>query len=456
MNSFDTIAAIATAPGEAAISIVRISGPRAFEIADKIFAGPGAPLSKRPGGTFVHGKVKDKNGGHADDVIALIMCAPNSYTGEHTIELQGHGGYVAVKNVFQAALDAGARSAEPGEFTKRAFLNGRMDLTQAEAVLDLIKSRSDRAAHSAMTQLEGALSGKIKAIYDAIMACAADLEASLDFSEDDIVPIDLAEVVKRLDAPLKECEKLLGTWEEGHLLRDGALIVLAGATNAGKSTLFNKLLGKERAIVSHHSGTTRDTIEELMILDGFPIRLVDTAGFSNSNCEIELEGIKRAKYYVKCSDICLYICESSHYIDENERIFIDSIDKNKLIFIESKVDCKNTNRNDSITDNMVIECSAKKEIGIEIIKESIKNRLLSSKFHQESDGISISSRHKHLVSNCLAEISKSIELLSIGDSKVVLAAAHLRNASECLGTITGKVYSTELLDAIFSRFCVGK
>jgi len=289
----DTIAAIATAPGEGAIAIVRLTGPASHAIADHIFKGKGAPPSRRPGQSFLHGSIISTNG-MADEVILLIYRAPHSYTREDAIEIQGHGGFAAAKRILRAVLEAGARMAEPGEFTKRAFLSGRIDLLQAEAVLDLIRARSDRAADAALEQLTGSLSKDFDELYDHTLALAANLEATLDFSEDELPESVMLDVITRRHDVESEFKSLLDSWDEGHLLREGALVVISGKPNVGKSTLLNALVGKDRAIVNPMAGTTRDTIEEQLVISGFMVRIIDTAGLRESPCEIEKEGVSRA------------------------------------------------------------------------------------------------------------------------------------------------------------------
>ncbi len=276
----DTIAAISTAAGEGGISVIRISGPDTYRIADDIFAGSGPPPSRREPFTFAYGHVTDVGGRMIDEVLMLFMRAPRSYTREDMVEIHGHGGGIQSRQLLRRVLEAGARSAEPGEFTRRAFLHGRIDLTQAEAVLDLIRARSDRAAGAAIDQLGGFITKRVTNIYDNAMSVAGDLEATMDFPEDELPEAVMADIRQRLDGVDRDMAELLSTWGEGRVLREGVLAVIAGKPNVGKSTLLNALLGSERAIVSDVPGTTRDHIEEVWILDGIPIRLVDTAGLS--------------------------------------------------------------------------------------------------------------------------------------------------------------------------------
>jgi tRNA modification GTPase len=310
MSTTDTIAAIATPPGQGGVGIVRVSGSKVWKIADQIFRSSETP-SKAKGGTFLHGKVIAADGTEIDEALCLIFRAPKSYTGEDTIEIQGHGGPVVLKKILRRCLDAGARMAEPGEFTKRAFLNGKMDLVQAEAVADLIHAQSDRAAKAALEQLEGGLSRQFNALYDGLMETAADIETTLDFVEDELPEDVFPSLGKKLDESFQGLENLLATWDEGRLLREGARVVVMGRPNAGKSTLFNALLGSDRAIVTELPGTTRDVIEETLVLDGVPLRVLDTAGLRETECLIEQEGIRRARAHSAAADIAVYLIDSS-------------------------------------------------------------------------------------------------------------------------------------------------
>lgn len=457
----DTIAAIATAPGEGAISVIRISGPRSLVIADSIFRGSGQPPSRRPGQTFVHGRVVGPSaggdGGSAvlDEVILLVYRAPRSYTREDAVEIQAHGGTAAAQRILRAVLDAGARLAEPGEFTKRAFLNGRMDLLQAEAVLDLIRAKSDRAATAAVEQLEGRLSYSFARIYDGLIEVAADMEATLDFAEDEIPDNVLASALGRLTVCRGLLADLLNTWTDGRLLREGALVVISGSPNVGKSTLLNALLGTERAIVTPIPGTTRDIIEESVVIRGFPVRIADTAGLRDTECQIENEGIRRARDLMRRADAHIYVIDSSQQIGKEEVATIHHMPGNRVIVVMNKMDlgCKVTEE-DLPHVNDIVPASLLTGVGVEAVRDAIL-RIVGA-----SSGIpshaAISERHRVLASSVLKDIDEAIQL-GAGDSPdIVLAASRIRVAIETLGMITGRSYHEALLDSIFSRFCVGK
>lgn len=452
-SAIDTIAAIATAPGEAAVAIVRVSGPDSLAIADRIFRGKAPLPSARPGGTFVHGIITGEQE-VADEVILLIYRAPHSYTREDAIEIQGHGGSAAAKRILQAVLAAGARLAEPGEFTKRAYLSGRIDLVQAEAVLDLIRARTDRAAHAALEQLTGHLSHAFNALYDSTLAACGDLESTLDFSEDEI-PIGLMESVSlKLHAIDAEFKKLLDSWNEGHLLRDGASVVIAGKPNVGKSTLLNALLGKERAIVTPIAGTTRDTIEEQIVIDGYPVRIIDTAGLRDSQCLIESEGIRRTKETLSQSDIVIYVIDGSQPRDRDDEEQLKLLPGSKTIVVINKSDIANNNTIKSLAPDRSVIISAARMEGLDILRDHIVAYLgiRSAPPHRAV----ISERHRHLLVLARKDIVEATLLLSRETPDPTLAASRLRMALETLGTVTGRVYHEELLNNIFSRFCIGK
>ncbi len=450
----DTIAALATAPGEGAISVVRVSGPQSLMIADRIFSGKGAPPSQQPANSFKHGFVSGADG-VADEVILLLYHAPHSYTREEAIEIQGHGGSAAAQRILRAVLDAGARLAEPGEFTKRAFLSGRIDLLQAEAVIDLIRARTDRAAQSALEQLSGTLSLSFGHLYDTTLALAADLETTLDFSEDELpesVTNDIEAKLKQLESEFKT---LLSSWHEGHLLREGALVVIAGKPNAGKSTLLNALLGKDRAIVTSLPGTTRDTIEEQMVINGFPVRLTDTAGLRESTCEIETAGIRRTRDTLSHAELVIYLIDGSAPRDPYDSDQLTALHKKSVITAVSKSDLINNDTyQPSAPDQSVIYISAIKNDGITELKRQIIAKLgIHEGAHHQA---TISERHRRLLISAHKDILESTLLLSRSTPEPALAASRLRLALETLGEATGRIYHEELLNNIFARFCIGK
>ncbi len=459
----DTIVAIATPPGEGGVGVVRISGPNVWEIADTIFksAGNGAEPSTREHGTFAYGKVIDANQQEIDNGLCLIFRAPRSFTGEDTVEIQGHGGAVNMRRILRRAIECGARMAEAGEFSKRAFLNGKMDLLQAEAVADLIHAKSERAAAAAIEQMEGALSRKFDTVYDGLISIAADIEATLDFVENELPEETMPNLAIRLTDELGYLSKLLETWDEGRLLREGARVVILGRPNAGKSTLLNKLLGFERAIVSNVEGTTRDLIEEGFSLDGIPLRIIDTAGLRQTNDEIEQEGIRRAHAIFEEANLSLYIIDASAELHPENHEHLQKLDREKTVIILNKVDkCA-----DGISDEIkkavdgfsTIETSLIDNQESAAIKNALAKKLEGNIDLAAPPHAVISERHRQLLLHSKYEIEQGLELLNSGDDmQISFVGQHLREALELIGEATGKIYHDNLLDTIFSRFCVGK
>ncbi len=450
----DTIAAIATASGQGAISIVRLSGPESLTVADRLFLCKGLRPSERPGGSFVYGRV-GLPGDVVDEGLLLIFRAPHSYTREDVVEFQCHGGGESVRRIFRLVLEAGVRAADPGEFTRRAFLNGRLDLVQAEAVMDLISSQSARAAASAVEQLTGKLSESVRLAYNhAIMACA-DLEATLDFPEEDF-PGDLAEKsVQHIVKTIVMIDKLLENWEEGHRLREGALVVISGQPNAGKSTLLNRLLNRDRAIVSPVPGTTRDSIEEIFVLNGIPIRLVDTAGLRDTGCAVEQEGISRAKAYIEKADLRLHVVDGSNPFYQADLISLAETPKKSSIVLINKIDLTQAVTISSFETYETIAISLIQETGLEHLFELISVKLDANP--HAPPHATLSERHRKLLlgaRNALLEAKQLTVPMQLDG--LVPAASHLHEAADLLGRIIGRIYYDDMLDQIFSRFCIGK
>jgi len=449
----DTIAAIATPPGEGGVGIVRLSGSEVWSIADKMFQTlDKVPVSEREHGTFTYGKVIDSEGAEIDTGLALVMRAPKSYTCEDVVEIQGHGGAVGMRRILRRALDAGARMAEPGEFTKRAFLNGRIDLVQAEGIFDLIRARSDRAASAAMEQMEGKLSKQFDTIYDAFLEVAANLETTLDFVEDELPDDVFSGIANLLDETFLTLDELLDTWDEGRLLREGARVVILGRPNAGKSTLLNALLGFDRAIVSSTAGTTRDTLEESYVLDGIPLRIIDTAGLRETDCEIEAEGVRRAEAHSREAHLAVYLIDASRPLHEEDRTRLEKLDPAKSVVVLNKID-----QGKVIEGIEGIEACLVKEIGVEELKRSMADTLeKGADLHAPPHAV-ISERHRNLLIRSHKEARQARVFLNENvEENAVLAAEHLRSALEFLGQVTGREYHEDLLDNIFSRFCIGK
>ena len=386
------------------------------------------------------------------------MRAPKTYTREDIVEIQGHGGNTTARRILRLALSSGARGAEPGEFTKRAFLNGRIDLLQAEAVLDLVKAKSDRAAIAAVEQLEGGLSRKFNELYDETIRVAADLEATLDFPDDELPATAMLEIKARLINAMEMINALVQTWNEGHLLRDGALVVIAGKPNVGKSTLLNTLLGHDRAIVSPIPGTTRDTIEEDFSLNGIPLRLVDTAGLRATECEIESEGVRRSRLSMKKADLQIYIVDGSVPLSNEDIAHLDGEDPQKCLVVLNKKDLGVRVDPKPLSRFHVVQTSLLSNEGLSNVCAEMDSLLESTTARQAHEPhAAISERHRQLLVEARGKVEQALDLLSTNEEQsIVLAATELRVALDSIGKVTGRIYHDELLSNIFSRFCIGK
>ena len=452
-----TIAAICTAPGAAGISVVRISGKQALELAAKLC--PSQKLKTEQGGSFFYTTLRSPDSGELiDEAIVLVYRAPHSYTGEDTVELQVHGGHVSSQRILKELLALGAISASAGEFTCRAFLNGRLDLSRAEAVLDIINAQSERAGRIAAEQLRGSLGKRVDEYHSLIMDICADVEATLDFMDDEtsglLEPINIPE---RLSAFIVAVRQLASTWRNGQLLREGALLVLAGVPNAGKSTLFNALLGQQRAIVTDIPGTTRDSIEEQLIIDGIPIRLADTAGLRETEHAIEQLGINRSKELANAADICLAIIDGTQPLEQQlaQLKSPDFIVLNKVDAISEQEVVKLTEALQSYGYEEPVAISAKTEAGLTQLRKKIAAKLQTQSAGNEV--VAVSERHHKLLLAAASAAEEALSLYSDGlEDAAVFCAQKLRESAEALAAITGKNYNEALLNNIFSKFCIGK
>ena len=445
---------MATAPGRGGVAVVRVSGPAAFRIASEV---TGREVEASMAGRFFHsafhpvGPRVPARPQPIDDGLVLVFASPRSYTGEDVVELQGHGGSIAPRRVLEACLAAGARLARRGEFTQRAFLNGRLDLGMAEAVIDLVDARTERGADDAAARLMGAASRPLEEMYVAAIDLSSRVEHALDFSEDEL-PEGFSESVSRDVLRLASLvERKLSTAREGRILREGALVVLCGRPNAGKSSLMNALLGERRAIVSDEAGTTRDTIEEGLEIDGWPVRLVDTAGLRMASGEVEREGVRRAEALAACADVVLHVVEPGDDAPPPLDIPHDAIR------VLSKCDLFNALTQSPNCQNAkpFILTSAHTGEGIVDLKAAIAARLgqIAAKSAEET-GADVTTRQKEALLAARAALASAADAL--GANEWTIAANELRSTAEALGRLLGKVYSDDLLDALFSRFCVGK
>lgn len=445
----DTIAAFATAVG-GAIVVVRLSGPCALAIAARVWQGR-APLEQRPHRCLRLGVVRGDAGVLDRGVLAAAMPGPHSYTGEDVVELHCHGGALAARLVLLELLRQGCRHAEPGEFTRRAFLNGRLDLTQAEAVADLIAAHSQSAVHLANRQLEGALGRRVNALYDGLTDVLAEVESHLDFPEEGLDWTPVADLCARLAAAQGDLSRLLASRHEGEVLRDGVRVVIAGPPNVGKSSLLNAILGRDRAIVTDIPGTTRDTLEELAHIRGIPVRLVDTAGLREHGDIIEQKGIERSRESLRTAHVILWVFDASR--PYREQAWEDLGASATVILVGNKRD--RTAAPPDLPPGMppaVLTCALSGE-GLEDLFDAIEKTLWGSPHHAESE-VAISARHAALIESALPEVADAAGRCR--EERWETAAVALRGALADLGRVNGRTADLDVLETIFSRFCIGK
>jgi len=442
----ETIAAISTPAGEGAIALVRISGPNAISIAGKIFRGKEAP-AKFASHLQHLGEVVSESGNLIDQVMMSIHRAPASYTGEDLVEISCHGGTLVTAKVLEACLRAGARAARPGEFTERAFLNGKMDLTQAEAVIDLIRARTDLALRSATEQLEGKLGEKIANIRRDLVDLLAHLEAAIDFSEEGIAPDEGDTLRARLDSVRGQIAALLATADHGRILRDGVRVVIYGPTNAGKSSLLNRLLGYERVIVSDTHGTTRDTIEETVNLRGVPVRLLDTAGLRASTSDIEREGIARTERSLQKADLRLHIVDRTTAPPEQ---FAQTVDGNEILVL-NKSDLA---EHPEWKNNNALRISCVTGDGLADLENEILSRISKQNLRPEN-ALAINTRHRDCLRRALEACDRARKSFDETFSPEYLSV-DLNEALGAVGEVIGTVGVEQILDSVFGQFCIGK
>ena len=455
----DTIAAVSTAMAPAGIGIVRISGNDAFEVADRVFRAKkeGKKLSAVKSHTIHYGWITEGEE-VIDEVLVMVMKGPKTYTGENTVEIDCHGGVLAVKKVLEAVLNAGARAADPGEFTKRAFLNGRMDLTQAAAVMDVISAKSAYALKSSESQLRGTVKKAIRAIREKLIYEIAFIESALDDPEHislDGYPERLAVVVAEQK---KQVEKLLASADEGKMIQEGIKTVILGKPNAGKSSLLNLLAGEEKAIVTDIAGTTRDVLEENLVLKGISLRILDTAGIRKTADTVEKIGVDRALEHAKDADLILYVVDALVPLDENDAKIMEILKGRKAIVLLNKSDLTAVIEKEEMeqkTGAPVISISAREETGMEELEEQMKKMFFQGEISFNDEVYITNARHKQ----ALLEAKKSLELTA-GSIEMGMPedffSIDLMNAYEELGSIIGEAVGEDLVNEIFSKFCTGK
>ena len=457
----ETIAAISTATGSGGIGIIRMSGDKCFEILKKIFiSSQELILEDIKGYTIKYGYIintetKEK----IDEVLVSFFKNPKSYTRENMCEINSHGGIVVERKILEECLKNGAELAEPGEFTKRAFLNGRIDLSQAESVIELINAKSDREAHESLNQLQGELSKKINIIKNKMLDIMADIEASIDYPEYDIEELTEEKTIRVLSEIKEELIKLEESFHTGKLIREGIKTAIIGQPNAGKSSLLNAILKEERAIVSEYAGTTRDTIEEFITIKDIPLKIIDTAGIRDTNNAIEKIGVEKALKIAENADLVIAIIDNSKDLD-NEDIKILNIieDKNAIIVLNKidKDDKKAENRRERVkTNKPIIKISAVTKEGIEDLYNEIVKMFNINKIEATNDTVITNVRHKNQIDKAVKSINEAINVAKEKQTEDILAI-YIKQTLEDLGEITGDNVSEDIINEIFSKFCLGK
>ena len=461
-RSSDTIAAIATAMSSSGIGIIRVSGDQAVSIVNRIFAGKKGKfdLNTAPSHRIYYGMIHDGDE-MLDEVLVMLMRGPHSYTAEDTVEIDCHGGVLVMKKILETVIKYGARPAEPGEFTKRAFLNGRIDLSQAEAVIDVINAQNDYAVKSSVSQLKGSVSKKVKDLREQILYQIAFIESALDDPEHISLDGYEEELCGKLDRMTGEMEKLVRSADSGRVVSEGIRTVILGKPNAGKSSLLNLLVGEERAIVTDIAGTTRDALEESIRLKGISLNIIYTAGIRSTDDVVEKIGVERAMQYAKEADLILYVVDSSRPLDENDRQIIEMIRDQKVIVLLNKSDLEaavsETDLQEAFGGREVsmIRTSAKKNAGIEEFEQLLEQMFFHGEIRSEDEVVITSMRHKEALCEAydsLKMVQKSLE----DDMPEDFYSIDLMSAYASLGRIIGEEVGDDLVNEIFSKFCMGK
>jgi tRNA modification GTPase len=456
MLNFDTIVAPVTPPGEGGVGIVRLSGPEAISLLSTSFRSKNK-VSALESHRLYYGQLVNSDDVRLDEVLAVVMRAPRSYTGEDVVEVHCHGGVQIMRSVLDLFLDAGARIAAPGEFTQRAFLNGRLDLSQAEAVVDVIKARSERAGQVALNQLEGHLSRRIHDYSARLKDGLAMLEAHIDFPDDEVGVLDLPTLVAPMKALVGEMNRLVESFDVGRVLRDGVNVLLLGRPNVGKSSLMNALLGESRAIVTDVAGTTRDTLEESLVLAGFPVRLIDAAGVRETSDPIEREGVRRASEKAEMADLVLLVLDGTSPLTIEDFLAFDLCEHDKTIVVVNKsdkpqvVDFKEFNKYPHC-----VAVSAKQSQGLDTLRDLVAQRLGRDNLSAAGEGVVVTERrHRDALVRAVASLKAVFDGVAVS-APLECLAMDLRESLDALGLITGETTPDEILDEIFGRFCIGK
>ncbi|MFH1846900.1 MAG: tRNA uridine-5-carboxymethylaminomethyl(34) synthesis GTPase MnmE [Candidatus Omnitrophota bacterium] len=460
INNKDTIAAISTPPGQGGIGIVRMSGEKSIDIADKIFCSlKEKNLASCKSHTVHYGHIKERVSGEViDEVLVTIMKAPATYTSENIVEINCHGGDIPLRRVLGSCLDQGARLADPGEFTKRAFLNGRIDLTQAEAVLDIIKSETDSAMKAAIDQLRGGFSNEVARIRQLLINIIALVELTIDFSQEDVEFSSQEKILTDISDIKQILLKLIETAQKGMVLREGANVVICGRPNVGKSSLMNALLGHDRVIVTPLAGTTRDIIEESIVVSGIKIRLFDTAGIIETKDRVELEGIKRSKQKLAEADMVIFLVDASKSLSRKDIEIYETVKDRCCIVVVNKTDLPSKIKLKELREKFkqdILKISALKKRGLDKLEDKISEKLLGDEINLPQGIIVTNIRHKRFLETAVKSIERA--MVSSGQKfSAEFISSDLNDAAYQLGMIIGESIDDDILDNIFSKFCIGK
>jgi len=459
VQGYDTIAAISTSLSPAGIGIIRISGPEAIPIVDKCFKmKKGKSLLNVASHTINYGFIKKDN--HTlDEVLVSVMKAPNSFTKEDVVEINCHGGIIVLEKVLTLVMSLGARLADPGEFTKRAFLNGRIDLSQAEAIMDIINAKSDLALEASVNHLKGILKIRVNEIKDKVIAIIAHVEASIDYPEYDIEALEDDQLIKNLMSIKSEINELLCSYDHGKILREGIKTVIIGKPNVGKSSLLNALLREQKAIVTDVPGTTRDAIEAYMNLHGVPLNIIDTAGIRDTEDYVEQIGVGKAKSLIKEAELVLFMADASGHLDEDDFRIIELVKDKKVIVLLNKIDLDNKTTakhlRDLVDEYYIIPTSVKMDQGINILENKIKEMFSLGKIDFNDQAYITNIRHKKALDHAMEAVDEVINAIENGMPSDCYSI-DLKNIYEAIGELTGDTVSEDLLKALFSQFCLGK
>ena len=459
MITDDTIVALATPPGEGGIAVIRLSGPESLQIASRLYINGKREKQEQFKDRYLqYGYILDKEQNIVDEVLMVFMKAPKTYTREDVVEIHCHGGMIPVQKIIDLTLEEGARLAQPGEFTKRAFLNGRVDLAQAEAVMDLISSRSEYAARASLNQMKGSLSRKIKTLRDDLLDLMARIEVTFDYPEEDIEEMLRGPIEERLATARNDCIQLLETAQQGRLVREGLKVVIIGKPNVGKSSLLNALVRENRAIVTDVPGTTRDVIEDYINIKGVLVRILDTAGIRETMDQVEKIGVEKSRELTQDADLILLLLDASNSLENEDREILQWLGNKRVLILLNKADKPSVMEEEEIrglTGNSIIWTSMMEGTGLEEIENYIYNLVYSGSVGSRNPAMITNNRHKEALIRGQKHLEEALTAMD-AYMPLDIVTIDIRDAWEALGEITGESLTENLIDKIFMEFCLGK